>query len=190
MPSPDVSIASVGSDLISGPDAEALVHLLGEIIASGKDKTEGRDMLMQNLCDLIGADGWSISRSNASDARTDHLVGFARPDGNNRVLSISLFRSPEKPCFTPREKRLALILLEEQEWLYHTDSKKTKKATDLTPREVEIFRLARSGLDRKSMAARLGLSPHTIAGHLQSLYRKMDVTTHIELMNRPSSSHE
>lgn len=187
MPPADAAISPVGPNLIAGPDAVALVHLLGEIIASGKDKAAARDMLMQNLCDLIGADGWSISNAGLSDSKNDHLVGYAQPGSKSRKPSIFLFRSDDKPPFSPRERRLALILLEEQEWLYHTDFKNPGKAISLTPREAEIFALARAGLDRKSMAARLVLSPHTVAGHLQSLYRKMGVTTHIELMKIPPS---
>lgn len=46
----------------------------------------------------------------------------------------------------------------------------------LTPRELEIARLAAERVRSKEIALRLGLSPRTVDNHLASIYRKLDVT--------------
>jgi DNA-binding CsgD family transcriptional regulator len=52
----------------------------------------------------------------------------------------------------------------------------------LTDRELEIMHLTMQGLDRKSMASRLGLSPHTIDLHCDQLHKKLGVHHVAELM--------
>ncbi|PST22053.1 DNA-binding response regulator [Mesorhizobium plurifarium] len=53
----------------------------------------------------------------------------------------------------------------------------------LTPRELEISRLAASGLRSREIAERLGISPGTVKLHLHSVYSKLDITTRVELAN-------
>ena len=45
----------------------------------------------------------------------------------------------------------------------------------LTPREVEVVRLLASGCTYGQVAARLGISPHTVVTHIKNAYRKLDV---------------
>lgn len=47
----------------------------------------------------------------------------------------------------------------------------------LTAREQEVLRLVATGLTDQQVAAQLYLSPRTVGKHLQSIYRKLDVTT-------------
>jgi HD-GYP domain-containing protein (c-di-GMP phosphodiesterase class II) len=46
----------------------------------------------------------------------------------------------------------------------------------LTPREVEVLRLLARGLS-KEMAARLVISPKTVANHVEHIYAKIDAST-------------
>jgi DNA-binding NarL/FixJ family response regulator len=43
----------------------------------------------------------------------------------------------------------------------------------LTPREVEILRLLARGLPNKAIAARLVISPKTVANHVEHIYLKI-----------------
>jgi len=47
----------------------------------------------------------------------------------------------------------------------------------LTAREVEVLRLVAMGLNNSQIAERLVLSPNTVNAHIQSIYRKIDVSS-------------
>jgi ATP/maltotriose-dependent transcriptional regulator MalT len=47
----------------------------------------------------------------------------------------------------------------------------------LTEREVEVLRLAAMGMSNKQIADQLVLSPNTVNAHIQSIYRKIDVSS-------------
>lgn len=53
--------------------------------------------------------------------------------------------------------------------------------TDLTRREAELVALVVEGLPNKAIAARLGISPRTVDGHLARLFSKLGVSTRTEL---------
>jgi len=44
---------------------------------------------------------------------------------------------------------------------------------ELTAREIEVLRLLAMGLSNKQIAERLVLSPHTVSGHIQSIFGKL-----------------
>lgn len=50
----------------------------------------------------------------------------------------------------------------------------------LTPRELEILGLFAEGLGNKTIAARLGISEHTVKTHVTSLFAKLEVSTRAE----------
>jgi len=52
----------------------------------------------------------------------------------------------------------------------------------LTPRELEIVRMAASGLRTKEMAKRLAISEGTVKIHLHSIYKKLKVQNRVELV--------
>ncbi|MGH3263439.1 MAG: helix-turn-helix domain-containing protein [Trebonia sp.] len=54
-------------------------------------------------------------------------------------------------------------------------------ASDLTPQELLIVRLAARGLSNKDIAARLFLSPRTVGHHLYKAYPKLGVLSRGEL---------
>lgn len=54
----------------------------------------------------------------------------------------------------------------------------------LSPRELEVARLIAAGGSRAEAAARLGLSPGTVATHLRSVYRKLEVGGRAALRDR------
>lgn len=56
----------------------------------------------------------------------------------------------------------------------------TRSLQALTPREIEILALLAEGLGNKAIAARLGISDHTVKTHLTSVFAKLDVSTRAE----------
>lgn len=50
----------------------------------------------------------------------------------------------------------------------------------LTPREIEVLTALADGLGNKAAARRLGISPHTVKFHIESLFRKLGAATRAE----------
>jgi len=51
---------------------------------------------------------------------------------------------------------------------------------DLTPRETEVLRMLAEGLGNREMAARLGISDHTVKFHISSILDKLGAATRTE----------
>lgn len=50
----------------------------------------------------------------------------------------------------------------------------------LTPREIEVLQALSEGLSNKAAARRLGISPHTVKFHIESLFRKLGAASRAE----------
>ncbi len=50
----------------------------------------------------------------------------------------------------------------------------------LSPRESEILNLLAAGLGNKEIAARLGISEHTVKFHITSVFNKLSVSSRAE----------
>ena len=50
----------------------------------------------------------------------------------------------------------------------------------LTPREIEVLRALGNGMTNKEVARFLGISPHTVKFHIESLFRKLGVASRAE----------
>lgn len=57
---------------------------------------------------------------------------------------------------------------------------------DLTPREQEILRLVARGYKRQEIANKLNISVGTVGIHINSTYRKLEVSSNIEAVVRAS----
>jgi transcriptional regulator of acetoin/glycerol metabolism/DNA-binding CsgD family transcriptional regulator len=54
-------------------------------------------------------------------------------------------------------------------------------ATSLTPTELSVARLVAEGLTNRQVAASLYLSPHTVGFHLRQVFRKLEISSRVEL---------
>ncbi len=57
----------------------------------------------------------------------------------------------------------------------------SKGWASLTPTELDVARLVSQGLDNKSIAARLFVSPRTVQAHLTHIYSKLGLTSRVQL---------
>ena len=56
--------------------------------------------------------------------------------------------------------------------------------SELTPRENEVLMLLTEGNDNNQISEKLHITIYTVKSHLQSIYRKLDVTNKTELITR------
>src|SRR5439155_19460218 len=54
----------------------------------------------------------------------------------------------------------------------------------LTPREIEVLGAVGNGLTNKEVARLLGISPHTVKFHIESLFRKLGASSRAEAVAR------
>ena len=60
----------------------------------------------------------------------------------------------------------------------------TKPASALSPREIEILKLAATGASNRNMAKQLFISEATVKTHLVHVYNKLDVDNRTAAINR------
>src|SRR5512136_612108 len=59
-----------------------------------------------------------------------------------------------------------------------------KPIESLTPREMDVLKLAAQGLTNKAIGAQLSVSDRTVQGHLANIFSKLHVTTRTEAVMR------
>lgn len=108
------------------------------------------------------------------DEFVNWLNGIARhlSRGNFfRGFEVFVVRLPDRP------EDMFAILREEG-----PGEKKEKTGLNLTKREMETLTCSVRGLTNKEIAASLKISPGTVNAHLDSIYRKLGVSSRLEAM--------
>jgi DNA-binding NarL/FixJ family response regulator len=67
--------------------------------------------------------------------------------------------------------------------LIRRDAAAKEVGRELTPREIELVRLAASGMRNREMSRRLEISEGTVKMHLHNIYRKLKLENRVGLAN-------
>ncbi len=67
--------------------------------------------------------------------------------------------------------------------LVRREAAEQEASRDLTPREIELVRLAASGLRNREISRRLQISEGTVKMHLHNVYRKLKLANRVTLAN-------
>ena len=108
------------------------------------------------------------------------------PLQQGRQSALGFYRSLDKPPFTQREARIAHILFSEIPWL-HTQGwpqDMGQSVPVLSPRLRLVLNMLVEGSDRKTMAARLGISLNTLNDYIKKIYAHFAVNSQTGLMRR------
>lgn len=114
----------------------------------------------------------------------DHYIFSLYPLEHGVLSGIGLHRRLGKPDFTPRQKLITHIIVNEVDWLHRTDlpDHVGVEAPKLSPRRREVFAYLLMGWSRKRIASELGLTPNTVAGYQKDIYKLFGVTSQSELI--------
>lgn len=131
-------------------------------------------------------------------ARREWYTEFMRPNGLTDILKVWLWRSPESiACiqlwrrggqFTRRDQDMLGVLQQDlirwRAMAMGREGRLEHLGDGLTAREAEVLVWAVRGHAREAIAARLGLSPRTVAKHLERAYEELGVRSRAEVVDR------
>jgi len=129
---------------------------------------EGRRM----LSDLVMTEHYGRLQKTAADPVA--LASFAM---DSHVVQYVV----NERGFTERERRVVEVFQEASGWLLRSPP---PMPADLPPRLRDTLAALAAGLSEKQVAARLGISAHTVHEYTKALYRRFGVQSRAELLAR------
>jgi DNA-binding CsgD family transcriptional regulator len=149
-------------------DAAAWTRLTELVVLSGHEVVEldtGPDAILSN--DTIDASipGPAVAIGSVEGDIAGRLpldASAEQVDAALRAVAAGL------TVYGPRPRSRAFRPLAEDAWPI------------LTPREIEVLAALRDGLSNKAAARRLGISPHTVKFHIESLFKKLGAASRAE----------
>jgi DNA-binding CsgD family transcriptional regulator len=118
-------------------------------------------------------------------------IGFAHslfsmyPIGQGVVSGIGVHRREGRPPYSPRDAAIVHLVVGQVDWLHRAGTDvpaNADRASQLSPRQIEVLIYLLAGDGRKQIAQRMGLSEHTVADHLKALHRHFGVASRGELL--------
>src|SRR5215471_6013590 len=116
----------------------------------------------------------------------EHQIAIGLPKTDGRIVGIALSRA--RGDFTEDDRDLlavlrtplvrAMIRARSRNWARQAlNGPADNRMAELTDRELQLLELVALGNTNTAIARKLGISPRTVAHHLDSAYRKLDVTS-------------
>ena len=154
---------------------------LAEYAANGTHLTRLRQQI-----DVEGRFPQSDAYALWREADIAPLIMSFRPTIGGQTSCIGIFRGFERELFSPRESRIAHILLSEVAWLHEENlaHRPERAVYNISPRLNTVLNLLLQGRGRKQIASELGISINTVNGYAKDLYRRFDVHSQSELIRR------
>jgi DNA-binding CsgD family transcriptional regulator len=189
---PSVAFSEVGEDGVRGlgwPQAQLPTGLMTEVTR----RNMARHPLIQHyvrttdrrplaVTDMTSLRRWRSSPVG-SDIRAvmgfyDHLaIPLVSTPGTMRAFAIGR----QDRGFTTQEREFverlhpSLVVLDQR-----AQAAQSSRAGTLTPREKQVLAQIATGLTRQATARRLQISIRTVDKHLESIYRKLGVNSHVQ----------
>jgi DNA-binding CsgD family transcriptional regulator len=137
-------------------------------------------------------DGRWYAAPAVSEARrsgeVDDFIATSALVGPGVLQGFVIYRPWGAKPFAPRERRIARLFHAQVLRLIHVGRSSPGESPDgqrpLSPRVRQTLEMLLTGDSMKQIAAKLGISPHTVNDYTKALYRRFDVSTRAELINR------
>jgi len=176
-------------DVVFSPDEvaafEAHVHenpLVSHLETSG----DGSPAMISDFLSLERFHRLGVYTEFYRHVPVEHQIAIGLPKADGKIIGIALSRS--RRDFTEDDRDLLAVLRaplvramirarsRNQARLALTGTADSRMA-ELTDRELQLLELVALGNTNTAIARKLGISPRTVAHHLDSVYRKLDVTS-------------
>jgi DNA-binding NarL/FixJ family response regulator len=132
----------------------------------------------------------SIVLSDGIDVETAVPVVALGVDGEEYAARLPRDASPEQIDAAVRAVAVGLrVTTPGEAGGRFGESREHDEAPLLTPRELDVLRAVSEGLTNKEIARRLDISQHTVKFHLESLMRKLGVSSRAEAVAKSLSLH-
>jgi DNA-binding CsgD family transcriptional regulator len=125
-------------------------------------------------------------RAYRFDVGLDDFLYSIYPLEPGVISAIGLYRERGREAFSARQRRLVHIVTSEVKWLHWggLPEDRGRSVPALSPRLRAVLVLMLEGHARKRVASLLGISVHTVGGHVKALYKHFGVSSQAELMRR------
>ncbi len=118
----------------------------------------------------------------ALGVRDEVLVPMTPLGGTDRRLL--LFRGPDSPDFSEREKAMLALARPHLAELHTRRDRELRGEPHLTPRQWEVLRRVATGASNTQIARDLGLSEATVRKHLENVFVRLGVQSRTEAVAR------
>ncbi|HEX3359054.1 MAG TPA: helix-turn-helix transcriptional regulator [Tepidisphaeraceae bacterium] len=110
---------------------------------------------------------------------------YAKITVPGRLIALSLLRPMGDTPFTERQSQLVDLCLSQMAWPFQPDDKPTDpRLASLQPRLRKVMRHLLDGDGEKQVAAKLGLSRHTVHEYVKMIYSQLGVSSRSELLSQ------
>lgn len=158
---PDVALIDLG--LPDGDGSELITYLKSQSLTKVLVITVFGDRLTVQRAIESGADGYLVK-----DSHPERIT--------SAIKDVARGGAPVSASVTPHLVSLA----RKEGFRGPVTSEESRAAPPLTVREIELLELFAKGLSYKEAAECLGLSRHTVADYVKSVYRKLSVNSRSE----------
>lgn len=119
---------------------------------------------------ILSATDWDVVLAQAWEAGAAGYV--LRQTDADRLVDVIRQAAAKLYAFTPEQQGRIQV------WRQGLG----QRLTSLSPRELQVFRLLRSGRNARAIAAELSVSPNTAAKQIAAVQSKLGVHSQVELM--------
>jgi DNA-binding CsgD family transcriptional regulator len=110
---------------------------------------------------------------------------YAKITVPGKVIGLSLLRAKGDEPFTERQSQLVDLCLSQMAWPFQPDDKLTDpRLASLQPRLRKVMQHLLDGDGEKQVAAKLGLSRHTVHEYVKMIYQQLGVSSRSELLSQ------
>jgi len=164
--------------LQSGEPADPALPKLAEITAP---------VVVARRSELVNDKLWYASpyyRELREPLALDDTI-YAKITVPGKVISLALLRAIGDEPFTERQSQLVDLCLSQMSWPFQPEDKSVDpRLASLQPRLRKVMQHLLDGDGEKQVAAKLGLSRHTVHEYVKMIYQQLGVSSRSELLSQ------